>query len=126
MTGWGCRKKEDLVPYTHVDFNIYLSDPQFYELQSVGNYVVVTGGVEGIIIYRKSVSEFVALERNCTYNPSDGCAVSPDTSGLILHCSCCGSEFLIMDGSVNHDPAKRPLVLYNTSYDGLNTVRVYN
>lgn len=122
-----CKEKEDLVPNTYVNFTIYLSDPEFSTLQTIGNYVFVTGGVCGIVIYRQSQDQFIALERNCTYQPSDRCAVLPDTTNaLFLTCPCCGSRFLMIDGSVQNAPAERPLVVYQTSFDGVNTLRVSN
>ncbi|NCO54434.1 MAG: hypothetical protein COS14_06815 [Bacteroidetes bacterium CG02_land_8_20_14_3_00_31_25] len=122
-----CKKKEDLVPNVYVNFTIFLSDPEFSTLQTIGNNVFVTGGVAGIIIYRASQTEFVALDRCCTYKPSDRCAVLPDTiNTLFLKCPCCGSKFSFIDGSVQAGDAERPLTQYSTYYDGNNSVRVSN
>jgi Rieske Fe-S protein len=124
-----CKRKEDnVVPYTKVNFTIFLGDPDFVTLQTVGNYVYVTGGVAGIIIYRKSLNEFVAIERCCTHNPNDRCAVLVDsTNTLQLHCRCCNSRFSIMNGSVLSGIASRNLTLYETSYNEVeNTLHVYN
>lgn len=122
-----CRKKEDLVPNVYVNFTIFLSDPEFSILQTIGNNVFVTGGVSGIIIYRVSQSEFVAFDRCCTYKPSDRCAILPDTGNtLFLKCPCCGSMFSFIDGSVQASPAERPLTSYSAYYDGSNSLQVSN
>lgn len=122
-----CRKKEDLVPNVYVNFTIFLSDPEFSTLQTIGNNVFVTGGVCGIVIYRLSQTDFSAYDRCCTYKPSDRCAVLPDTSNtLFLKCPCCGSKFSLLDGSVQSGDAERPLTLYQVTYDGNNTIRVSN
>lgn len=123
-----CRKKEELVPNVSVNFTIFLSDPEFSTLQTIGNNVFVTGGVAGIIIYRFSQTEFVALDRCCAYQPSKRCAVLPDTANtLFLKCPCCGSKFSILDGSVQAGPAERPLTQYSAVYDGSsNSVHISN
>jgi len=123
-----CKRDEDIVPYKYVDFYIYMSDPQFTELNTYYNPVMVTGvGVTGIIIYRKSEEEFSALEQTCTYKPSERCRVIPDSTGLKLKCQCCESIFTTTtdgfpeEGSV----AEKPLVQYRTDYDGTK-IHVYN
>ncbi len=123
-----CRKKDDVVPYTKVNFTIFLSDPDFVTLQTVGNYVFVTGGVCGIVIYRRSLKEFTAIERCCTYRVSDRCAVIHDTvNALQLKCPCCHSVFSITTGTRLSGHAERDLVLYQTDFDELNnTLHVYN
>ncbi len=122
-----CENNEDRVPYKPVDFYIYMSDPQFTELHSYYNPVMVTGGVVGIVIYRKSEEEFVALERNCTYKPSDRCGVVPDSTGLTLKCPCCDSEFSTpADGFAEEGSlATKPLIMYQTYYDGTK-IHVFN
>ncbi len=123
----GCRKKEDLVPNVYVNFTIFLSDPEFATLQTIGNYVFVTGGVSGIVIYRNSQTEFTAYDRCCTYKPSERCAVLPDTSNsLFLRCPCCNSKFSLIDGSVQSGPAERALTSYSASFDQNNTLQVTN
>ena len=122
-----CKDKEDRVPYAPVDIYINLNSPEFTDLNVPGNSVMITGGVRGIIIYRSSEYEFIALERNCTYQPSNECArVEPlDISSPIAIDSCCGSKFLLQDGSVIKGPASLPLVQYQTSYNG-STLYIYN
>ncbi len=122
-----CKDKEDRVPYAPVDIYINLNSPEFNDLNVAGNSVMITGGVRGIIIYRSSEYEFIALERNCTYQPSNECAsVEPlDMSSPIAIDSCCGSKFLLQDGSVIKGPASLPLVQYQTSYNG-STLYIHN
>jgi nitrite reductase/ring-hydroxylating ferredoxin subunit len=123
----GCRRDQDEIPYVFVDFYISISDPNFFALNAVGGYVYVTGGSKGIIVYRKSQTEFMAYDRHCSYKPSDPCskvAVDPN-SNLLLKDDCCGSVFLITDGSPNSGPAVRALKRYQAAFDGA-TIHVYN
>lgn len=123
---YACKKEEKGVPIVGVDIYIYTSNPSFINLNAVGGWVYITGGARGIIVYRKSISEFMAFDRNCTYNSSDPCAVVyVDSSNIIATDTCCNSQFSIYDGTVLQAPAGVPLKAYNTSYDG-NVIHIYN
>ena len=123
----GCKDKSNVIPYAYVDFNVYLSDPQFFNLNAVGNAVTVTGGVRGIIIYRKSNDEFKAYDRDCTYKPSDPCeTVNIDSTKLFAKCPCCGSRFTLQDGTVNTGPANLPLKEYQAIFDGNQVIHITN
>jgi nitrite reductase/ring-hydroxylating ferredoxin subunit len=68
----------------------------------------------------------VALDRHCPYQPADLCRVFVDDSELIARDTlCCGSAFLITDGSVVQGPAALNLQRYNTSFNG-TTLRIFN
>ncbi len=127
MLFYGCRKGDNTgVPIVAVDIYIYTANPSFINLNAVGGWVYITGGVRGIIVYHKSASEYVAYDRNCTYNSNDPCAiVYVDSSNIIATDTCCHSQFSIYDGTVLQAPAGVPLKAYNTSYDG-TTLHIYN
>ncbi len=124
---YGCKKdNNNTVPIVAVDLFIYVNNPSFINLNPVGGWVYVTGGVRGILIYRKSTTEFMAFDRDCTYQPADACAtVEVDNTNIIATNVCCGSQFSIYDGSVLHGPAKFALKSYNTTFDG-NVLHIYN
>jgi nitrite reductase/ring-hydroxylating ferredoxin subunit len=114
------------VPITPVNIYLYTTDPLFINLTAVGGWCYITGGARGILLYRKSTSEFMAYDRNCTYNSSDVCAtVYVDATNIIATDTCCNSEFSIIDGNVLQAPAGLPLKTYTTSYDG-NVLHIYN
>ncbi len=125
---FACKKEDNNdIPNVLVDFTVYVTDPQFSALNAVGGHVYVSGGVKGIVIYRHTLDEFFAMERNCPYLPSNGEVVSVDSSGIFLKDASCGSKFYMTDGgSVANGPATRPLKRYNASYDGSSAVHVYN
>jgi len=111
---------------TPVDIYIYTSEPSFVNLTAVGGWVYVNGGNRGILVYRKSSSEFMAYDRNCTFQSSNACAtIYVDASNIIAVDTCCHSEFSIYDGSVLQTPASLPLKAYNTTFDG-NALHIYN
>ncbi len=121
-----CNDKDHVVPYRYVNFSISIYDPEFVTLTSPGNSITVTGGVNGIVIYRISETDFAAYDRTCTYQVEENCQVSVDNTGVFAVDSvCCSSEFLLLDGSVTNGPATYPLKPYNTSFDG-TYLRVFN
>lgn len=67
----GCRKETSGgVPLTPVDFQINVNNPAYNDLAVPGGWLYLTGGSLGIIVYRKSMEEFVALDRHCPYQPA--------------------------------------------------------
>jgi nitrite reductase/ring-hydroxylating ferredoxin subunit len=106
------------IPFTDIVINLNL--PEYINLRSDGGFKEVSGGVRGIIVYRKSSSVYYAYERNCTYRPNEACAtVNVHSSGLFMTDPCCNSNFSFEDGSPTGGVAWRPLIRYRTSLDGL-------
>lgn len=86
----------------------------------------LNGGINGIILYRKSEQEFIALERTSTVytdNPAAKAIVQNDN--FTCKDTISGSKWQIFDGAVVQGPAEWPLRQYGTSYDG-NVLRVRN
>jgi hypothetical protein len=105
----------DGIPIVLVDETINLNNYQYQDLNVVGGYVYLNAGVRGIIIYRSSASEYLAIERNCTFQPMDPCAdVKVDVSTLFLVDTCCNSTF-DFNGFPTGGPATLPLRQYKTS-----------
>ncbi len=111
--------RDDPIPYQHFnDIFINLSLPAYASLSSDGGYVYVnSGGVRGIILYRKNSSTYMAYERNCTFQPSDACA-TVDAQIVDMKDVCCGSAFSYETGHPTSGPAWRPLQQYRTSLSG--------
>jgi len=121
-----CKKNDDPVPYVYVNFYVNINSPQFTSLTSVGGWVYVTGGYKGIVLYRNSIDEFYAYDRACPYKPTTGCEhIDVEDNGITVIDSCCGSRFLLMDGSVVNGPATISLTHYKTYFNG-TTVQVTN
>lgn len=122
-----CKKEErGGVPYTLVDIQFNVNNPAYVDIQVPGGWVYISGGSRGIIVYRKSMDEFVALDRHCTYQPENVCQVHvDDTQVMARDTVCCGSRFLIIDGSVTQGPAGIALKSYNTTFNG-SILRIYN
>ena len=121
-----CKKDEtNDIAQNYVDFTLYINEPSNIALNAVGGWAYVNAGTKGIIIYRRSQTEFTALERNCTFDPNASCSIVEVLSGISSIDSCCNSRFSIYDGSVINGPATQPLYQYRTVFDGV-ALRVYN
>lgn len=120
-----CNNPENKIPYVYVDITINLDKPEFQELNAIGNYVYITGGLSGIVVYRDSRNIFFAYERACPYDPECGRVVVED-NGYRLVDTCCGSKFsLSMDGAVIQGPAEMSLRKYDTYfYENSNELRI--
>jgi hypothetical protein len=126
-----CKKKNQQVnnnpvPYTPVAISMYPNDPLNFDIQVVGGWKYIDGGLNGIIVYKKSEQEFVAIERTSSYLPDNKLAkVSVAKDNFTLRDTVSGSEWRIFDGSVTKAPAVWPLRVYGASYDG-NLLRITN
>ena len=122
-----CKKQnKNPIPDAYVSFYMNISSTIYLNLASVGGWENITGGYKGVVVYRKSSDEFNAFERACPYDwETDSGYVSVQSSGLILKCHNCGSEFLILDGSIVKGPSTLSLKQYNTEFDG-QMLHVYN
>jgi nitrite reductase/ring-hydroxylating ferredoxin subunit len=114
------------VPPTSVDISININLPAYADLAVPGGWLYLTGGSQGIIVYRVNNDEFVAMDRHCPYQPQNSCKVVVDDTQVIARdTACCGSAYLIIDGSVSQGPSSFGLKRYNTLFNG-TTLRIYN
>lgn len=127
-----CKKKatpvqDNGIPYVPVNLVIYPNDPLNYKIQTQGGWQYFSGGVAGIIVYRKTITEFVALERASTYHPDNWEArVKVQADAFTLKDTISGSTWQIFDGAVISGPATLPLRIYNSVYDGSNKLTITN
>lgn len=118
--------EHETIPNVKVDFTIYPDNVNYQALNFAGGHEYLTGGVQGIIVYRVDQNTFVAYDRACPYDWEEhGSWLWVDNSGILITDSLCGSVFNILDGSVISGPSKYNLKFYKTMYDG-RRLRVYN
>ena len=123
-----CGKNQDRAFYPSIDEYVNITLPQYSALQVPGGWAYVNGGFKGILIYAKGGGEFIAYDRNCTYEEANSCGkITVSSDNILVDCTCDGSQYNIYDGSVNKSPASLSLKVYNTSFNsGNNTLRIYN
>lgn len=123
-----CSKDENNsnIPLVSVNYYLQINNPAYNPVTVPGGWMYINGGSRGIILYRVSNDEFRAYDRHCTYQPTSTCAlVSVETNNITALDDCCGSKFLLTNGSVTKSPASLPLKQYQTSFDG-SVLHVYN
>jgi len=97
----------------------------YINLNHVGGYEYLTGGYNGIVVYRVSNETFVAFDRACPYDFKNNCRIQVEPSSITSIDSCCGSRFLLTDGSPFQGPASVSLKQYKATYDG-NILHITN
>jgi len=121
-----CQKEEDYIQNVMVDINLNLTLPEFSELQTIGNYIFITGGVKGIIVYHQSFDIYKTYDRNCSYQPSLSCSKIDSVNSTIAICNCCDSNFLLgQNGQTISGPAILPLKQYPNTFLG-DFLHIYN
>ena len=124
---YACKKNDDAIPNVAVNEYIDLNLPSYFPLNAVNGWVYYNAGVKGLIIFRKSTTEFVAIERTCSFDPStSGAVVEVESNNIIAIDSICGSRFSLFDGSIVNGPATRALQQYKTEYLVNNRLHIYN
>jgi nitrite reductase/ring-hydroxylating ferredoxin subunit len=121
----GCENEVYDFPQVDVNLNLYINNPEFFNIEAPGGWIYLNGGVAGILLYRKNLDEFIAYDRASTYNPVVDCGITVDLDNIILEDPCSDSQFLITDGSVIQGPASQALKRYNTNLYG-NNLSIYN
>ncbi len=123
---FSCQKEEDYIPNVVVDIDLNLTLPEFSDLQTVGNYVFITGGVKGIIVYRQGFDSYKTYDRNCSFEPSLSCARIDSVNSSIAICKCCNSMFFLeQNGETIDGPALLPLKQYPNNFSG-DFLYIYN
>lgn len=123
-----CGKDPSGVPDVSFSFRAsIIGDPTYSGLSVPNGFVEVPGyGVAGLIIYRTPFSGLVAYDRCSTVNPEKECAVHVDATGLTATDPCSGAIFLLLDGSAQKEPAKKPLKTYYVTENSNGQISVSN
>jgi hypothetical protein len=126
---FGCKKNStNPVPNIPFDITIDINLPSYNALVGVGGWAYVNGGSRGIIVYRRSIDEFIAFDRHSPADPEGICEqpLTPHTSNFLqLNDSCSGARFSLYDGSPVSG-SDFGLRQYQTVYGGSNLLRIYN
>ncbi len=115
----------ELIPVKTVDIYLLL----YADLgdMGIGSSKLISGGVNGIVLYREADLVFYAYDRTCTMFPEHNEAVVEDPSFFgVFQCPECKSTYLLMNGAEpNSGPARYALVEYHASIQG-DVLHIYN
>jgi len=135
-----CKKnKNDVIPDVYVDFYISLNDPEFFDLNAIGNSKIITSSTNnlgyraagydnnGIILYRSLPEEFNAYDRTCPYDFAvNGISTPVNVDFTLAICPRCSTNYALSSfGTPISGPGRYPLKNYRTAFDG-QSVHVWN
>jgi len=130
LTSLSCRRDTQdpgFIPDVPVSLYVYPNDPLFFDLQLIGGWVYIEGGVRGILVYRSDFNEFIAYERACPSVPLEDCSrIEVQSDNFTAICPCDSTTYQIIDGlQISGPGGGLPLKRYQTSFDG-NTLYIFN
>jgi nitrite reductase/ring-hydroxylating ferredoxin subunit len=123
-----CKKEsqQNEIPVVAVNIAIDPNSTLYLRLNTVNGWEYLTGGYQGIIVFRSSTNGFMAYERACPYDWSKSTArLVVESSGITTVCPSCNSKFILLDGSPYSGPSTYPMKQYQTSYNG-SILYIYN
>jgi hypothetical protein len=122
------KNNQNPVPSIPFDITIDINLPSYYQLQGVGSWTYVNGGSRGIIVYRRTIDEFVAFDRHSPMDPNGTCFLPlfPDQDNFLqLKDTCSSARFSLYDGGAISG-SQFGLRQYATQFNGSNLLRIYN
>jgi hypothetical protein len=124
----GCLKNTTHpIPSTPFSISINLNLPSYNALNGVSGYCYVQGGIQGIIVYRRSIDEFYAFEcKSPAGNAECSFPLKVNKSNFLqLDDSCTSAKFSLFDGSAISG-SNVGLRQYSTQWNGSNILVIYN
>ena len=112
----GCVDTPGVIPYVDVQVDLNLSLPAYNNLNFPNNWLNISGGSRGLIVYRYTLDEFVVLDRHATWDVGAGCQCTVSPDGYTIEDPCSGSQWYIFDGSIIQGPTTAPLERYTTTW----------
>lgn len=112
----GCVDTPGVIPYVDVQVDLNLSLPAYNNLNFPNNWLYISGGSRGLIVYRYTLDEFVVLDRHATWDVGAGCQCTVSSDGYTIEDPCSGSQWYIFDGSIIQGPTTAPLERYTTTW----------
>ncbi len=92
-------QNNDILPYVVVNETINLSLPAYVNLTVPGGWAYTSGGVNGIIIYNISGTQFKSYERSAPHISPSSCSQMVVENSIRMKCPCDDSEFNILNGA---------------------------
>lgn len=126
LSAVSCKKERPTdYPYVAVNLSLNLNNPAYINLQNIGGWVYVQGGIQGILLYRKDEGTVNAFDRVSTYQIENECRIIVASDNIHALDTCSNSKFLLSDGYPAGGPATQPLIQYQSVLTG-STLTVSN
>lgn len=121
------KENQSYIPYVPVNIQFPATDPRIQGVRAPGNGIEISGGVGGIILYRKlSGNRLVAYDKRSPASLEKGCNVVLQSPSVIAEDICASVTYsLENEGTVIKGQYSRPLQQYNVS-ESNGSVFIYN
>jgi hypothetical protein len=126
----GC--KEDISPVSPVadvivQEQVNLNSVQSQDLQKGdGNFIYISGGIKGIIVYRKSAEIYLAFERKSPYRMEDTCGIITVPPSRFYMEDTCHKCTFGWEGRPQSGPCREILKQYKVQFISSNTLSITN
>ncbi len=91
-----------------------------------GNFILITGGINGIIVYRKTADIYLAFERKSPYKMEDACGVITVPSSQFYMEDTCHKCTFNWEGRPTGGPCQSVLKQYTVQYTNAYTLLITN
>lgn len=119
----GCKKDSPAsatgVPNVSVSgISVNVDAGGYTNLLTVGGWVYVTGGYDGIILFCNAQDSYLAFDRGCPYDciTNSKAIVNVQTGGITAVCPVCGTVYSLYSGARLSGPGTIALKQYTVNY----------
>lgn len=91
-----------------------------------GNFILISGGISGIIVYRKTADVYLAFERKSPYKMEDACGVITVPSSQFYMEDTCHQCTFNWEGRPTGGPCQSVLKQYKVQYTNAYTLLITN
>lgn len=113
-----------ILPNVAVNQTVYLNNPSNNDLLFPGGYVLIPGGIKGIVVYRGNGDLFYAFDLACPHLPPNDCT-KMTVDGLNMICTCDDTKFALALGGAPQSGTKYPAKEYKVVKNG-ETLKITN
>jgi hypothetical protein len=115
------------IPDVVVQEQVNLNSVSTQELKlGDGRFIYLSGGIRGIILYRKSPDIFLAFERKSPYRMEDTCGIITVPSSRFYMEDTCHKCTFGWDGRPQSGPCRDILKQYKVQFTSSNTLSITN
>ncbi len=123
-----CSNSDDgntILPNIPVNETIFLNNPSNNNLLSVGGWVLISGGIKGIVVYHASIDNYLAYDLACPHLSPSECSAMIVEDGLNMECTCDESKFALALGGAPQNGTPFAAKQYRVIING-NTLIITN
>lgn len=107
-----------ILPDIQVNESLFLNNPSNNDLLFTGGYVIIGGGIKGIVVYRGAGEQFFAFDLACPHLSPSECTKMDIEDGFFMVCTCDDTKFALALGGAPQSGTKYPAKEYKVSKSG--------